>query len=106
MEWDERGAKILGDHVRLLRRSRGISQEDLARKVGVSKNQTQLIAAGRQSGRETGRPSNPRTSTLWGLASALGLPTSQLLALVEESLSEHAGDEVGTASRPAAQSTQ
>lgn len=84
MEWDERTARVFGEEVRSLRRASKLSQEELGRCVGISKNQIQLIEAGRQSGREAGRPSNPRASTLLGIAKALGLPISQLFRLVEE----------------------
>lgn len=82
--WNEEMARAFGEQVRALRRAAGLSQEELARRVGITKNQVQLIEAGRQAGRDTGRPSNPRASTLCGLANALDLPASELLRLSEE----------------------
>lgn len=66
--------------LRQQREERGLSQESLAFRAGVTKNQVQLIEAGRSSGRKdaTG-PSNPRMSTLSGLAEVLGMRMSVLL---------------------------
>lgn len=81
MSWSEAGAKQLGIALRRLREERGLSQEALAFRAGVTKNQVQLIEAGRSSGRKdaTG-PSNPRLSTLAGLAEVMGMSVSALLA--------------------------
>ncbi|MBP2319494.1 hypothetical protein JOF45_002513 [Nesterenkonia lacusekhoensis] len=47
----------------------------------MTKNQLQLIEAGRGSGRKGAQgPSNPRLSTLAGLASVLQVKVSELLA--------------------------
>lgn len=81
--WDEETARAFGEQVRSRRRSIGLSQEDLAHRVGITKNQVQLIEAGRQSGRNTGRPSDPRASTVYGLAQALGIPASELIRNAE-----------------------
>lgn len=81
MSWTEDEAKRLGDAVRRLRTDRELSQETLAFTAGVTKNQLQLIEAGRGSGRKgTQGPSNPRLSTLTGLASVLQVKVSELLA--------------------------
>lgn len=79
--WDEACAARLGASVRQLRRERGLSQETLAYRAGITKNQLQLIEAGRGSG-AIGRPgpSNPKMSTLAGLASILSVTVAQLLA--------------------------
>ena len=80
MSWSEVGAKQLGATLRRLREDRGLSQESLAFRSGITKNQLQLIEAGRSSGRKDANgPSNPRLSTLAGLAEVLGLPVSALL---------------------------
>ena len=53
----------------------------LAARAGVTKNQVQLIEAGRASGRaDAVGPSNPRMATLAGLAEALSIDVSELLA--------------------------
>lgn len=80
MSWSEANAKQFGVALRRLREERGLSQETLAFRAGVTKNQVQLIEAGRSSGRKdaTG-PSNPRLSTLAGLADVMGLSISALL---------------------------
>lgn len=81
MSWSEASAKQLGAALRRLREERGLSQERLAFTAGITKNQLQLIEAGRASGRKdaTG-PSNPRLSTLAGLAQVMEMSVSALLA--------------------------
>ena len=67
--------------LRQLRHERGLSQETLAFRAGVTKNQVQLIEAGRSSGRrDASGPSNPRLSTLSGLAEVMEMSVSALLA--------------------------
>ncbi|NYE95579.1 transcriptional regulator with XRE-family HTH domain [Psychromicrobium silvestre] len=80
MAWNETKAKQFGIVLRRLREERGLSQEALAFRAGVTKNQVQLIESGRSSGRKdaTG-PSNPRLSTLVGLAEILEMPVHELL---------------------------
>lgn len=81
MFWDETAAVRLGATVRRLREERGLSQESLAFQAGVTKNQLQLIEAGRSSGRRDAQgPANPRMKTLFGLATVLGISSSELLA--------------------------
>lgn len=78
--WDDKKAKQLGSVLQKLRHENGLSQESLAYQAGITKNQLQLIEAGRSTGRkgEAG-PSNPRMSTLAGLASVLGVTVTELL---------------------------
>lgn len=78
--WDEQKAKQLGETLQQLRHASGLSQESLAYQAGITKNQLQLIEAGRSTGRkkEAG-PSNPRMSTLAGLAGVLGITVTELL---------------------------
>lgn len=85
MTWNEEDAKRLGATLRRLRQERKLTQETLAFRAGVTKNQLQLIEGGRSSGRKdsTG-PSNPRISTLAGLADVLDVGISEIL--VESSL--------------------
>jgi transcriptional regulator with XRE-family HTH domain len=53
----------------------------LAYRAGITKNAIQLLEAGRPSGRkEAHGTSNPRFSTLAGIAEVLGLKVSALLA--------------------------
>jgi transcriptional regulator with XRE-family HTH domain len=78
--WDDASAKRLGVTLRRLREERDLSQESLAFRAGVTKNQVQLIEAGRASGRkDSSGPSNPRLSTLVGLAEVLCVPVSDML---------------------------
>lgn len=80
MTWDHESAKRLGAALRRLRVAKGMTQESLAYQAGITKNQVQLIESGRSSGRKdaTG-PSNPRISTLAGLAEVLEVRVSELL---------------------------
>lgn len=72
---------MLGVALRRMREEHGLSQEALAFRAGIRKNQLQLIEAGRSSGRRgASGPSNPRLSTLVGLADVLGRSVSGLLA--------------------------
>lgn len=81
MPWDETSAKKLGATLRRLREDRDLSQESLAFQAGVTKNQVQLIEAGRASGRkDSSGPSNPRLSTLVGLAEVLSVSVSDMLS--------------------------
>lgn len=78
--WDCESAKKLGDALRSLRAAKGLTQESLAYQAGITKNQVQLIESGRSSGhRDTTGPSNPRISTLAGLAEVLEVRVSELL---------------------------
>jgi DNA-binding XRE family transcriptional regulator len=82
--WNEEKAQRLGVVLRRLRGEAGLSQESLAHSAGITKNQLQLLEAGRSSGRkEATGPSNPRMTTLAGLADILGISISQLLADAE-----------------------
>ncbi|WP_438354774.1 helix-turn-helix domain-containing protein [Microbacterium sp. CJ88] len=82
--WDEASAKRLGSVVYAARKERGLSQETLAHQAGITKNQVQLIEAGRSTGRKEGAgPSNPRMATLTGLAEVLGVSVAELVAAAE-----------------------
>lgn len=79
--WSEEEARRLGATLRRLREERGLSQESLAFRAGVTKNQLQLIESARSSGRKDSvGPSNPRISTLAGLAEVLEVGMSEILA--------------------------
>ncbi|MDO5025971.1 MAG: helix-turn-helix transcriptional regulator [Trueperella sp.] len=77
--WSNKEAKRLGAVLREARLDRGFSQEKLAFTAGITKNQLQLLEAGRASGRkgETG-PSNPQMATVYGLAKVLNLTVAEL----------------------------
>lgn len=79
MVWNKSRSRAFGERVRQLRLAAGMSQESLAHEAGISKNQMQLIEAGRGSTSEAGPPSNPRMTTLYGLAAALDVPPQELL---------------------------
>jgi len=79
--WTVDEARQLGAAVRRMRVARGLSQETLAFTAGVTKNTLQLLEAGRASGsKDDEGPSNPRLSTLAGLATVLNVSVSELLS--------------------------
>lgn len=66
----------IGERVRARRQDLQLSQEEIARRAGVSLNQVNRL--------ERGEITDPHFSTLRGLAKALGLPVEVLVK--EESL--------------------
>ncbi len=69
---------IIGENIRRLRRARGISLGELAKKAEISKSTLSAIEAGK---------ANPTISTLWAISKALGVPFSSLIGegvVVEE----------------------
>ncbi|RYF40303.1 MAG: XRE family transcriptional regulator [Comamonadaceae bacterium] len=80
MMWDEAMAKRVGDRIRVLRAERSLSQETLAYRAGITKNQVQLIEAGRSAGRDTPGPSNPKLGTLVGIAQVFDMTVAEFLA--------------------------
>lgn len=83
MGWTKESALELGRRIRQLRKDRALTQETLAHRAGITKNQVQLLEAGRGSAREDGPSSNPRATTLFGLAEALDVPASDLIRGLE-----------------------
>lgn len=77
--WDQDAAQRFGAVLRASRQGKGLSQEALAWRAGITKNQVQLLEAGRGSARDRITPSNPRMTTIFGLAEALDLRVSELL---------------------------
>lgn len=78
--WDEAMAKRVGERIRVLRTERGLSQESLAYRAGITKNQVQLIEVGRSASRESTGPSNPKLGTLVGIAHVFEMSVSEFLA--------------------------
>lgn len=69
----------------MLREAEGLSQEALAYRAGITKNQVQLLEAGRSSGRkDSSGPSNPRMKTLDGVARALGMDVPRFLTVAND----------------------
>ncbi|MBG0719051.1 helix-turn-helix transcriptional regulator [Microbacterium sp. 2C] len=82
--WDQEMAARLGTTLKRLRNEQGLSQEALAYQAGITKNQLQLIEAGKASGRrDEPASSNPRMATVVGLATVLGISASALLQAAE-----------------------
>lgn len=79
--WDTARAAAFANVVSRRRKANGLSQEKLAYKADISKNQVHLIESGRTSGRvESPVLANPKLTTLIGLANALDVTLSQMLA--------------------------
>ena len=72
MHYDHR---ITGQVIGLLRTRRKMTQETLSGLVGIARSHLAMIETGRR---------NPDVNTLWRIASALGMPLSDLFRLVEE----------------------
>ena len=83
VSWDRESAQRFGEYVRVHRRAAHLSQEALAYRAGITKNQVQLIEAGRGSARELGPISNPRMKTLFGLSDALEVTPADILRAIE-----------------------
>lgn len=73
-------AKKLGRNVLLSRRDLGITQEDLASKVGVSRAYITNI--------EQGRAKNVGIDIIWGMADVLGVTVAYLLGTSDDPLGE------------------
>lgn len=80
----ERAAYLLGLRVTRLRKQRGFTQETLADRTGLSRNQIQNIERNRNNQRDprTGRPGigNPQLETVFRLARELEVDASYLIS--------------------------
>lgn len=65
----------LGRSIKMCRTNRGLSQEDLATRIGMSASYVSLIEQGKR---------DPSISTVEGVASALGVPVSLLTFLAAD----------------------
>ena len=78
-----RAAQLLGAKVRAVRDARGMTQETLAERTGISRNQIQNIEHSRNNLRDprTGRPGagNARLDTVFLLAHALQVEVTYLV---------------------------
>jgi transcriptional regulator with XRE-family HTH domain len=77
--WDLETSRRFGETLHALRVEQGLTQERLAHLSEVTKNHVQLLEAGIGSTRDRKSPSNPRMSTLFRLAEALGVEPADLL---------------------------
>lgn len=79
----DRVALALGEKVRTLRERRAWTQEELAERAGISRNQVQNIEHSRNNRRDpkTGKPGrgNPRLETIFHLADALDVEVVVLI---------------------------
>lgn len=94
----------LGAYLREARLTAGLSQEAVAYRAGISRNQVQLIEAGLSSRADGGKPWNPHLSTLVAMCAALDVPVGPLvdyaLGLRAEVVVEVGDGERGAAQRP------
>lgn len=79
MLWSPELARRLGETIRKERSRLNLSQETLAQRAHITKNQVQLLEAGRGHTRLVEPASNPKLSTLYGLAAALQVNPKDLL---------------------------
>jgi transcriptional regulator with XRE-family HTH domain len=93
----------LGGYLRDARVRAGLSQEAVAHRAGISRNQVQLIEAGLSSRADGGKPWNPHLSTLVAVCAALDVPVGPLvdyaLGLRAEVVVEIGDEERGTEPR-------
>lgn len=78
---------VLGQRVRERRESLGFTQEELAHRSGLSRNQVQNLENNRNNTRDaSGRPgpANPRFDTLWSVALVLDIKLSDLLSGLDD----------------------
>ena len=73
---------IVGERVRAAREDLGISQAEMARRLGSSKNAMNML--------ELGQVCNPRASRVIGLARLLRVTTDYLLGMDTTEEGEHA----------------
>lgn len=71
-------AARLAATLRTLRTERGLSQEELAHRAGMSRNQYQLLEKG-LSNRTSAAPSNPHLSTVVAIAAALDTSVARVI---------------------------
>ena len=78
-----RAAQLLGEKVRALREDRGLTQEDLAHRTAIARNQIQNIEHSRNNAKDpaTGRhgPGNARLDTIFRLAHELDVEVTYLI---------------------------
>lgn len=83
-DWEQIAAK-LGQRVRERREELGLTQEQLAHRTGISRNQVQNIEHSRNNargpdGKRVGGTANPTLDTIWALATALDVEVTFLVA--------------------------
>ncbi|WP_096359265.1 helix-turn-helix domain-containing protein [Microbacterium sp. TPU 3598] len=82
--WDLESAKRFGAGLRTLRQSHHFTQEQFAYRAGITKNQVQLLEAGRGSGKAgSDSPANPTLATVVGLATGLQMSVAELFSALE-----------------------
>jgi transcriptional regulator with XRE-family HTH domain len=82
-DWETIAARF-GARVRARREELGLTQEELAHRAGISRNQIQNIEHSRNnarddSGRRVGGVGNPRLDTVWAISVALEIDVAELV---------------------------
>jgi transcriptional regulator with XRE-family HTH domain len=77
----------LGQRIRTSREALGITQEELAHRSGLSRNQVQNLENNRNNTRDAEGmhgPANPRLDTMWSVAAVLQISLSDLFEDFDE----------------------
>ncbi len=72
-------SKITGRMISQMRMEKGMSQEVLSGLAGIARSHLAMIETGRK---------NANVDTLWRIANALGMPLSELIRLVENTMEQ------------------
>ena len=74
----------LGDYIKSYCEDHGLSMQQFAEKCGVSKAYVSMLVRGRNP--STGKPVSPTLDTLASIASAIGVPTQDLLRETQDDI--------------------
>lgn len=77
-------AQAFSDRLKHLRNMRGLTQEELANRAGISRSRLQLLEWNRRDTRSKDGPANPTLDVVWQLADALEVSVSDLLGAPRE----------------------
>lgn len=72
-------AQAFSDRLKQLRAARGLSQEELANRAGMSRSRVQQLEWNRKDTRSKEGPANPTTDLVWQLADALEVGIADLM---------------------------
>ncbi len=72
-------AQAFSDRLKHLRAVRGLTQEQLAERAGISRSRLQLLEWNRKDTRSKDGPANPTLDVVWQLADALEVTVAELI---------------------------
>jgi transcriptional regulator with XRE-family HTH domain len=72
-------AQAFSDQLKRLRDARGLTQEKLAERAGISRSRLQLLEWNRKDTRSKDGPANPTLDVVWQLADALEVSLAELV---------------------------